>query len=478
MLIHSYSIGSSFIRVKRHYKYVVSNIVQLRKMSSSSTANNKSIVAICQMRSTNDKGENMRQVESLVKEAKKQSAQFVFLPECCDFVGENRDQTLELSEPITGPTMQQYAELAKEHDIWLSLGGIHESVLDEYERKTDKIYNAHVLVNNNGELVKIYRKLHLFDVETPEFSFRESKVVKAGPRLLPPVDTPIGKVGLQICYDMRFAESSLTLRKQGAEILTYPSAFSYPTGKAHWEILLRARAIENQCYVLAPAQIGYHNEKRRSWGHAMAVNPWGKILADLGENDDLKVASVEVDLSALEPIRSSMPCFNHRRDDIYSLTTYGNGTTEPQEDRKFAQNVINKDTIFFESPYCFAFTNLCCVVEGHVLVSTKRCVPRLNALNSAEMSDLFNTVCQVQRMLESIYGTTAATVTVQDGPDAGQTVPHVHFHVMPRRPGDFKHNDQIYVKLEDQVENKTPRSMEERVQEAHKYRKVLKTLKI
>lgn len=172
-----------------------------------------------------------------------------------------------------------------------------------------------------------------------------------------------------------------------------------------------------------------------------------------------------------------MPCFEHRRNDIYSLTAYAHGSTEPQEDRMFASNVINKDTIFFETPYCFAFTNLCCVVKGHVLVSTKRQVQRLNALNSAEMSDLFNTVCRVQRMLESIYNTTAATVTVQDGADAGQTVPHVHFHVMPRRPGDFRHNDQIYVKLEDQVENKKLRTMEERIEEAKKYREVMKSFK-
>lgn len=445
---------------------------------SSGASECKSLVAITQMRSTNDKAENMRQVEKLVLEAKTQSAQFVFLPECCDFVGENREQTLELSEPLTGATMQQYQCLAKEHNVWMSLGGIHESVLDEYERKTEKIYNAHVLLNNNGELVTVYRKLHLFDVETPEFSFRESKVVMAGPRLIPPVASPIGRIGLQICYDMRFPEASLLLRKQGAEILTYPSAFAYATGKAHWEILLRARAIENQCYVLAPAQIGYHNDKRRSWGHGMAVNPWGKIIADLGDKDDLKVSTIEIDLSSIEPIRAAMPCFSHRRNDVYSLIAYGCGSTEPEQDQQFATNVIDKDTIFFETQHCFAFTNLCCVVPGHVLVSTKRCVPRLNALDSAEMSDLFNTVCRVQRMLESIYGTTAATVTVQDGADAGQTVPHVHFHVMPRRPGDFKHNDQIYVKLEDQVENTTPRTIKERVEEAQKYRKVMKAMKM
>ncbi|KAI8123307.1 Nitrilase and fragile histidine triad fusion protein NitFhit [Lucilia cuprina] len=479
MLIQSYSI-SSIVRGNKHCKFFLSSLIKLRKMSSHTTeSSEKTLVAITQMRSTNDKAANLHQVEKLIKQAKEQSAKFVFLPECCDFVGEHREQTLELSEPLTGPLMQHYQTLAKEHNIWLSLGGIHESVLDSYERKTDKIYNAHVILNNNGELVTVYRKLHLFDVVTPEFTFQESKVVLPGQRLVPPLTTPVGKLGLQICYDMRFAESSILLRKQGAEILTYPSAFAYNTGKAHWEVLLRARAIENQCFVLAPAQLGYHNKKRRSWGHGMAVNPWGKIMADLGETEDLKVATVEIDLSTLPPIRAAMPCFDHRRNDVYSLTAYGHGTTEPQEDRMFATNVINKDTIFFESPYCFAFTNLRCVVKGHVLVSTKRLAARLSSLNSAEMSDLFNTVCRIQRMLESIYETTAATVTVQDGADAGQTVPHVHFHVMPRRPGDFRHNDQIYVKLEDQVliEDQKLRTLEERVQEAQKYREVMRSFK-
>lgn len=445
--------------------------------SDSGESQRKTLVAIAQMRSTNDKASNLHQVEKLIKQAKEQSAKFVFLPECCDFVGEHREQTLELSEPLTGPLMQHYQMLAKEHNLWLSLGGIHESVLDSYERKTNKIFNAHVILNNNGELVAVYRKLHLFDVETPEFTFQESKVVLPGQRLVSPIDTPAGKMGLQICYDMRFAETSLVLRKEGAEILTYPSAFAYNTGMAHWEVLLRARAIENQCFVLAPAQLGYHNKKRRSWGHAMAINPWGKIMVDLGETEDLKVATVEIDLSTISPIRTSMPCFNHRRNDIYSLTAYSHGNTEAQEDRMFAKNVINKNTIFFETSHCFAFTNLCCVVPGHILVSTKRVVPRLCNLNASEMSDLFNTVCRVQRMLESIYKTTAATVTVQDGADAGQTVPHVHFHVMPRRPGDFKHNDQIYVKLEDQAFEQKVRTMDERIQEAQKYREAMRTFK-
>uniref|UniRef100_A0A1A9WTD0 Nitrilase and fragile histidine triad fusion protein NitFhit n=1 Tax=Glossina brevipalpis TaxID=37001 RepID=A0A1A9WTD0_9MUSC len=441
-------------------------------MSSTRT---KPLVAVTQMCSTSNKAENMRQVEKLIEMAKAQSAEFVFLPECCDFVGENRQQTLELSEPLTGPTIEQYQGLAQKHDIWLSLGGFHESILDEYERKTDKIYNAHVILNNCGELIAVYRKLHLFDVDTPEFKFQESKIVCGGQHLVSPIETPIGNLALQICYDMRFPETSILLRRSGAQLLTYPSAFTYYTGKAHWEILLRSRAIETQCFIIAAAQMGSHNPKRRSWGHALIIDPWGKILADLGEKE-LDVATVEIDLDSLEPMRCRMPCFNHRRDDIYSLVAYGEGTIECQTDYMFAENCIKKETIFFESPYSYAFTNICCVVEGHVLVSTKRIVPRLKDLNSAEISDLFNVTCRIQRMLENFYKTTASTVNVQDGPLAGQTVPHVHFHVMPRRQGDFEHNDEVYRMLEI-VNKKKQRSIEERINEAQSYREALRNMK-
>ncbi|XP_037893910.1 nitrilase and fragile histidine triad fusion protein NitFhit [Glossina fuscipes] len=474
MLIQRYLI-TSVCKLKHSYLRKLNHRnLEVRKMSS--RTKQKPVVAVTQMCTTNDKAANMRQVEQLIGMAKAQSAEFIFLPECCDFVGENRKQTLELSEPLTGPTMEQYQALAKKHDVWLSLGGLHESILDQYERKTDKIHNAHVILNNRGELVAVYRKLHLFDVDTPEFTFQESKVVCGGQRLIAPLDTPIGKLALQICYDMRFPESSILLRRAGAELLTYPSAFTFYTGKAHWEILLRSRAIETQCFVLAAAQVGHHNAKRKSWGHALIVDPWGKILANLGERK-LDVATVEIDLDSLEPIRCRMPCFKHRRDDVYSLVAYGEGTTEPQQDYMFAENCIKKQTIFFESPYSYAFTNICCVVEGHVLVSTKRIVARLKDLNSVEISDLFTVTCRIQRMLENFYKTSASTVNVQDGPLAGQTVPHVHFHVMPRRVGDFERNDDVYRKLDATAGKKVERTIEERIKEAQSYREALRTMK-
>ncbi|XP_014097445.3 nitrilase and fragile histidine triad fusion protein NitFhit [Bactrocera oleae] len=431
------------------------------------------VIAIAQMCATNNKANNMKQVEELFRKAKTQNATFLFLPECCDFVGEHRKQTLELSEPLEGATMAQYKELAKKHKMWVSLGGIHESILNTHNDKTDKIYNTHVLVNDFGEVVSVYRKLHLFDVETEEMRFRESDVVTPGPHLVSPVNTPIGLLGMQICYDLRFGEASSILRKLGAQIITYPSAFAYSTGKAHWEVLLRARAIENQCYVIAAAQIGAHNSKRTSWGHALIVDPWGKVLANCEEND-LTIATAEIDLNKNCSVQKSMPVMQHKRNDVYALTSFGMGIVDITEDHNFASNIIKKETIFYETEHCFAFTNLRCVVEGHVLVSTKRVTQRLDSLLCHEICDLFSTVCKVQRMLENFYKTTSATVTVQDGPDAGQTVPHVHFHILPRRPRDFEENDHIYTRMDDRCLDQPNRSLEDRVKEAQKYRSFMK----
>ncbi|XP_017135671.1 nitrilase and fragile histidine triad fusion protein NitFhit [Drosophila miranda] len=443
---------------------------QLRKMASGTEKiinGQSATVAVGQMRSTNDKVWNLNQVKELIKKAKSENAQMLFLPECCDFVGESRTQTIELAERLDGKLVAEYKELARCHQIWLSLGGIHEL------NDQGKIYNAHVLVSAKGELAGVYRKMHLFDATTKEIRLRESDTVSPGERLERPVATPAGQVGLQICYDLRFAEPAVLLRKLGAQILTYPAAFTYATGKAHWEILLRARAIETQCFVIAAAQQGWHNQKRQSWGHSMIISPWGKVLADCGGEKDLDIGTAKIDLSTLDSLYQSMPCFEHRRNDLYSLTAYNIRSREPDTDRAFAENMVDKRTIFYESEHCFAFTNLRCVVEGHVLVSTKRVTPRLCGLDCAEITDMFATVCMVQRLLEKIYQTTSATVTVQDGAQAGQTVPHVHFHVMPRRKGDFGHNDQIYVKLEDCTESKPPRTLQERIDEAQVYRTYL-----
>ncbi|XP_018594749.1 deaminated glutathione amidase isoform X2 [Scleropages formosus] len=240
------------------------------------------VAAVCQVNSTPDKEVNFAACVRLVEKAKEGGANMVFLPEGFDYIGSSQKETLQLSENLTGDTISRYSDLARKLNIWLSLGGFHERGDDwEHDRR---IYNTHLIINGMGHIVSVYRKCHLFDVELPEkkVSLKESAFTIPGQSLSPPVQTPIGKVGLGICYDLRFPELSVALLRQGAEILTYPSAFTVATGTAHWEVLLRARAVETQCFVLAAAQVGCHHAKRASYGHALAVDPWGEVLGDCG----------------------------------------------------------------------------------------------------------------------------------------------------------------------------------------------------
>ncbi|KAL0106180.1 hypothetical protein PUN28_016120 [Cardiocondyla obscurior] len=270
------------------------------------------LAAVCQMRSTADKLKNLEIVAQLAAEAKHKLATIAFFPEACDFLGESKKDIIAMAEPLTGQTVTSYKEIAVKNDIWLSLGGVHEA-----SDNVGKIYNTHILINNEGQLVSAYRKIHLFDMDNKDTGVRlmESDYVLKGTEILPPTSTPIGRLALSICYDMRFPELSLTLRNMGAQILTYPSAFTYQTGAAHWEVMLRARAIENQCYVIAAAQTGAHNTKRVSWGHAMIVDPWGTVITQCAEKTGIAIA--EIDIALLEKVRKNMPCEEHRRTDLY-----------------------------------------------------------------------------------------------------------------------------------------------------------------
>ncbi|XP_030635940.1 deaminated glutathione amidase [Chanos chanos] len=271
------------------------------------------VAAVCQVTSTPDKEANFVACKRLVEQAKESGASMVFLPEGFDYIGSNREETLQLSESLDGDIITRYSQLARNLDVWLSLGGFHERGHDwEADRR---IYNSHIIINGQGDIAAVYRKGHLFDVELTGkgVSLKESSFTIPGPSLVQPVQTPVGKVGLGICYDLRFPELSLALQRQGAEILTYPSAFTVATGTAHWEVLLRARAIETQCFVLAAAQVGAHHEKRTSYGHALAVDPWGVVVGDCG-GTDMGVALIEIDLQKLKGIRRDMPVQRHRRE--------------------------------------------------------------------------------------------------------------------------------------------------------------------
>lgn len=188
----------------------------------------------------------------------------------------------------------------------------------EDSSKSDRVFNRHLLIDSDGNTVEQYNKLHLFDIfgEVVASPIVESSWTIPGTKVVPPAATPVGNLGLALCYDMRFPEMSLCLAKQGAHILSYPSAFTRNTGLAHWEPLLRARAIETQCYVVAAAQTGQPYPKLAFYGHAMVVDPWGQIIASCHEGTDVCLANIDLDY--LKSIRKQMPVWSHRRTDVYT----------------------------------------------------------------------------------------------------------------------------------------------------------------
>lgn len=188
------------------------------KMSTKSGDNKKTFIAVCQLTSTEDKEKNFRTAEGLIRSAADMGCRMVFLPECFDMICETRQQTMANTEPIDGPTITKYKQLAKETNVWLSLGGLHEK---KTHSDDGKAFNAHLIVDNTGSVVSIYRKVHLFNLEIPGVvRLIESEFSTPGDRVVPPVETPVGKIGLGICYDLRFAEFAISLVKSGADILT------------------------------------------------------------------------------------------------------------------------------------------------------------------------------------------------------------------------------------------------------------------
>jgi deaminated glutathione amidase len=267
-------------------------------------------VAVGQMCATDDVEANFRTCEKLATLASDAGCAMLFLPECFAFIGRKGEDALAIMEPLDGPLMTRYRDLARAKNIWLSLGGFPELGPDAGHR-----LNAHVLVDTDGEIRASYRKIHLFDVDVPNGPLlMESKTASPGSEIVA-ADSPIGRLGMMICYDLRFPELFSALRYEcGARVMLVPSAFTRPTGAAHWEVLLRARAIETQSYVIAAAQCGVHSEGRASYGHSIIVDPWGEVIAKLDDPDEgVGIAVAEIDLRGLEEIRAKMPIETHRR---------------------------------------------------------------------------------------------------------------------------------------------------------------------
>jgi len=263
------------------------------------------LAAAIQMNSVPDLAKNLAQAEDLVDLAVRQGAELITLPENFSFLGDEAAR-MEQAEAIAQASSAFLKTMAQRFQITILGGGF------PVPAPGGKVYNTALLLDPDGQEVARYQKVHLFDVNLPDGNtYQESATVLKGQHF-PPVypAKALGNLGLSVCYDVRFPELYRHLSQMGAEFLCIPASFTAYTGKYHWQVLLQARAIENTCYVLAPAQTGYHNARRQSYGHALVIDPWGTILADAGEGVGVAIALIKPE--RLQQVRQQMPSLQHR----------------------------------------------------------------------------------------------------------------------------------------------------------------------
>lgn len=303
-------------------------------------------IAIGQLCSSSNHTKNLGKVISLIERAIKEDVKLIFFPEATDYLSQNAEHSkyLAAKSPQFVKELKDKIKLINEkhinNPIDVSIGVHLPATNQDISRNDDRVKNVLLYINHKGELLQTYQKLHLFDVDVPNGPIlKESKSVQPGAKIPSILETPVGNLGMSICYDVRFPELALRLRKEGAQILCYPSAFTTKTGEAHWELLGRARAIDTQCYVVMPGQAGSHdvyddewskshaadkNTKsvpRMSWGHSLIINPWGEIIAAANpqESDDDQLIIANLDMDLLKNVREKMPLMEQRRDDIFQI---------------------------------------------------------------------------------------------------------------------------------------------------------------
>jgi predicted amidohydrolase len=263
-------------------------------------------VALLQMQTGNDLARNLETLTSMTREAARGGAQFVLTPEYTLMMdGSGRVMRERALPPDGGAALAELQSLAREHAIWLLAGSLTLKTADE------RIVNRSYLISADGRLVASYDKIHMFDATLPDGKvIRESSAYCPGERAVI-AETPWGKLGLTVCYDLRFPQLYRALARAGALYLTVPSSFQRATGKFHWHTLLKARAIENGCFVFAPAMCGEHPGNRTTYGHSLIVDPWGDVLADGGEAPGIVYA--DIDPARLDRVRGMLPCLEHDR---------------------------------------------------------------------------------------------------------------------------------------------------------------------
>lgn len=269
------------------------------------------LASVVQLTTTTDPEASTEGALTLVDEAARRGAKLVVLPENVSFMGTEAEK-LRLAEPLEGPTFQRFAAKAKEHGLFLLAGS-----MPERGQGPDKAYNTSVLYGPEGQRLAVYRKIHLFDVTLGAGATHQESASVAPGESATLATLPFAKLGLTICYDLRFPDLYRTLVRAGAELLAVPAAFTVPTGRDHWEILLRARAIESQCFVLAAGQVGQNTETRATYGRSMIIDPWGTVLATCPDRPGVAVA--EIDLDHLRSLRKKLPCLEHERMGSYRI---------------------------------------------------------------------------------------------------------------------------------------------------------------
>ena len=264
------------------------------------------ITACIQVNAGPEIGPNLAATVEQVRRARDAGAEFITLPENVSLMIQGRARLLaRIGTEATHPALPMFRDLARETGAWLLVGSLG-IVLDD-----DRVANRSFLIDAEGRIVARYDKIHMFDVDLPGGeSYRESATFRPGEHAVTAA-TPWGRLGMTVCYDLRFAALFRTLAQAGAEIITVPAAFTVPTGRAHWHVLLRARAIETGCFIVAPAQCGNHDESRRTYGHALVVGPWGEVLAEAGEEPGFITA--RLDLDRVAECRSMIPSLKHDR---------------------------------------------------------------------------------------------------------------------------------------------------------------------
>lgn len=265
-------------------------------------------IAAIQMCSSEDVDENLQTAHRLIGEAVQQGAKLIALPEMFPLVSYQSDKRIHIGEPLGQGKIQSFlAATAKEHGVWL-VGGTTPISADD----NSKVYASCLVYNDRGQGVGRYDKIHLFDVTlSATESYRESDTIRPGEQSVV-IDTPFGKLGLAVCYDVRFPELFNELFAKGAQIIVLPSAFTLKTGAAHWHVLTRARALDTFCYVLAPAQGGLHASGRETYGHSVIIDPWGTIMAE-GDANTVGAIYADMDLAEVKRVRKAIPIGDYKK---------------------------------------------------------------------------------------------------------------------------------------------------------------------